>query len=165
MKLRAMWGHLSAQRIGRVSVGSEGGNLHVLRYVDKVSGRCEVCRSLDCTPHVAPSGTPTVSMFNERLQIDLLFLDDIVALHRMDVFSKNSSLYPVRFENPQEAWGAFQGLRFEIFRPPKSIQMGEGGESMHEVQTEYCLGRRALPVSQRMDAGPCTLERRNGLAR
>ena len=104
-------------------------------------------------------------MVNERLQIDLFFLDDIIALRRMDVFSKNSLLSPVRCENTQEAWGAFSNLRFEIFRPPKSIQVDEGGEWMHEVQAEFCPERRTQLLFQRMDAGPCILERGNGVAR
>ena len=46
-------------------------------------------------------------MFNERVQMDLLFLDDLIALHIMDVFSKYSILTRVRSKNPQEVWDAF----------------------------------------------------------
>ena len=41
-------------------------------------------------------------MFNERLQMDLLFLGDIIALRIIDVFSKYPILNQVRPNNPQE---------------------------------------------------------------
>ena len=60
--------------------------------------------------------------------MDLLFLDDLIALHIMDVFSKYSILTRVRSKNPQEVWGAFVSSWIGVFGPPKSLHLDEGGE-------------------------------------
>ena len=44
--------------------------------VDKVLVHCDVCRSFDRAPRVPIAGTP-----NEKLQVDFLFSDDLVASH------------------------------------------------------------------------------------
>ena len=46
----------------------------MVNYVGEV---CDVCRAFGETPHVPIAGVSTVSMFNEKLQVDLLFADDI----------------------------------------------------------------------------------------
>ena len=104
---------------------SDSGNAHRVNYVDEVLGRCEVRRASDKAPHVPISGTPTASMFNEKVQVDLLFLGDIVALRAMDTYTKNSLLLPVQPKHPQEVWGAFCGGWSGIFGPSESIRTGE----------------------------------------
>ena len=47
-------------------------------------------------------------MFNEKLKADLLFLDNIPALHVLGVFSEYSLLVPVRTKNPQEVRDTFR---------------------------------------------------------
>ena len=51
------------------------------------------------------AGTTTASAFNEKVQVDLLSLDDLVVAHAMDVFSKYSLLHPAQPKNPQEVSG------------------------------------------------------------
>ena len=74
--------------------------MHLLTCADEVMAQCEVCRACDKAPHVPADGTSTVAMFNEKLQVDLLSLDDSIALQIAEVFSKCSLLIPVRTENP-----------------------------------------------------------------
>ena len=64
-------------------------------------------------------------MSNEEVQVDLLFLGDIIALHAMDMYTKSSLLPPSQSENPGKVWGAFCGGWSGIFSPPKCIQMDE----------------------------------------
>ena len=45
-------------------------------------------RVFERAPHVPIAGTPAVSMFNERVQVDLPFSGDLSVAHAMDVFSK-----------------------------------------------------------------------------
>ena len=106
-----------------------------------------------------------MSAFNEKLQIDLLFLDDLVALHVMDMFSKYSLLIPVRSKNPQEVWGAFCNSWLSVFGQPKGIQLDEGGEWKNEIWLDLCSDRRVKLQFQGVGAHPWMLERRNGLAR
>ena len=85
MKLHINWGHASATQIKRVLVDTEGDTQSLSRHVDEVVSQCDACKAFEKAPHIPISGMPTVSMFNERLQMDLLFLGDIIALHIMDV--------------------------------------------------------------------------------
>ena len=52
-------------------------------------------------------------MFNEKLQVDFLFLGDTLSLHVMDVFSKYAPLLRVRSEDSRAAWDAFRKGRLE----------------------------------------------------
>ena len=99
-KLHINWGHASATQIKRVLVDAEGGAQSLIQHVDGVASQCDACTALAKAPHIPISGTSTVSMFNERFQMDLLFLEGIIALHIMDVFSKYSILTQVRPKNP-----------------------------------------------------------------
>ena len=95
--------------------------------------RCEVCQASEKAPRAPAVGTSTVALSNEKLQVDLLFLDNIIARDIMDVYSKYSRLIPVRAKNPQEAWGAFRSSWIGIFGLPWSIQLDEGGEWKNEL--------------------------------
>ena len=142
MKLHANWGHASASQLKRILVDSDGGMSHLVAHVDSVLGNCEVCRAFDKAPHLPIAGTSSVSCFNERVQVDLLFLDDIIAAHAMDVFSKYSLLHRVKSKNPQEVWDVFCASWLGTFGPPKCLQMDEGGEWKNEVWADYCSERR-----------------------
>ena len=77
-------------------------------------------------------------MFNERLQMDLLFLGDIITLHIMDVFSKYSMLTRVRSKNPQEVWDAFLSTWARVFGIPKCLHLDEGA-SGRVISGEICV--------------------------
>ena len=142
MKLHVNWGHASATQLKRVLVDSDGGTSHLANYVDDVLGNCDVCTAFDKAPHVPIAGTSAVLMFNEKAQVDLLFLGDPIVAHAMHVISKNSLLRPVQSKNPQEVWGVFCGGRLCTFGPPKCIQMDEGGERQNAICTDFCAERR-----------------------
>ena len=67
---------------------AEGDAQSLIRHVDEVAAQRGACKAFEKAPHIPISGTSAVSMFNERLQVDLFFLDDVVTLRIMDVFSK-----------------------------------------------------------------------------
>ena len=79
MKSHANWGRASAQQIKRIPAYSELDNSHLPQHVDEVLGHCDVRRAFGA------AGTSAISISNEKLQVDLLFLGEIVALHVMDV--------------------------------------------------------------------------------
>ena len=121
------WGHASAQQIKRILVDAEGDNVSLLRHVEEVVNQCDVRKAFDKAPHTPIAGTSTVAMFNKKLQVDLLFLGDLIVLRSMGVFSKYSILAPVRSKNPLEVWDAFDPCWIGIFGPPEAIQMDEWG--------------------------------------
>ena len=128
MKLHINWGHASATQIKRVLVDAEGGTQSLIQHVDEVASQRDTCKAFERAPRIPISGTSTVSMFNERLQMDLLFLEDIVALHFMDVSSKYSIPTRVRPKNPRTVWDAFLSSRVGVFGTAKCLHSDEGGE-------------------------------------
>ena len=135
-------GHESATQLKRVLVDPDGGASHSVNHVDDVLGNCDVCRAFAGAPHVPIAGTSAVSMCNEEVQVDLLFLGDVVVAHAMDVFSKYSLLHPVQSENPQEVRGVFCAGWLPTFGRPKCIRMDEGGEWENEIWADFCAERR-----------------------
>ena len=67
-------------------------------------------------------------MFNEELKVDVLLLDDLVALRVMDVHSKYPLPKPERLGNPQEVWRAFSAAWIGVLGQPKGSPLNEGGE-------------------------------------
>ena len=82
-------------------VGGIAWGLHAFGELGEV--RCAVSKA----PHVPEAGGSNVSMFDEKLQVDLSLLGDTIALRVMDVCSKNSLLIPARTKRPQEVWDTF----------------------------------------------------------
>ena len=97
--------------------------------------------------------------------MDLLVLDDVVALRIMDVFSKYSILTRVRPKSPQEVWDAFLSCWVGVFGNPKSLHLDGGGGRKNDLWRDLCVERRIKLVFQGVGAHPWILERRNGLAR
>ena len=95
-KLRVNWVGASARQLKRVLADSESGNSELANYVDEVPEHGEICQVFDKAPHVPTAGTPAVSMFNEKVQVDLHFWDEIFALRAILMFPKHSLLYPVQ---------------------------------------------------------------------
>ena len=108
-KLDVNGGHASAPQLGRELVNSEG-----IICTDSPA----LTRNWRGVRPVKPSG-------RRHMQVDLLFLDDIIALHVMDVFSRYTLFIPVRAKNPVKVWGAFCNLWIGVFGPPFCIQMEE----------------------------------------
>ena len=102
MKLHINWGRASATQITRVLVDTDGDTQPPIRHAGDVVSQRDTCKASEKAPHIPISGTSSVSMFSDRLQMDLLFLDVIITLRIMDVFSKYSILARVRSKNPQE---------------------------------------------------------------
>ena len=80
---------------------------------------------IDSVPLAPIAGTATVHMFNEKMQVGLLFLGDIVALRVIDVFSKYSLLIPVISNSPKEVRGAPCAAWIGIVGQPQIIQTDE----------------------------------------
>ena len=165
MKLHVSGGHASAKQLERALARSEGVNAHSITCVEDAAGQCELCQAFDKAPHAPVAGTSTVALFNEELQVDLLFLDDITALHILEVHFRYSFLLPVRANNLPEVWDSLCSPWIGGFGPPKCIQMYGGGERKDKSQTELRSERRFQLPFQGAGARPWVLELRNGFAR
>ena len=83
MRLHVNWVRASAQELERVLGNSDGDNMHLLTSVDEAFEQWEVRRSSDKAPHVPIADTSTASRSNEKLQVDLPFLGDAIALRAL----------------------------------------------------------------------------------
>ena len=92
--------------------------MHLVTRVDEVLAQCEIFQAFEKAPHDPAAGTPTVAVFNEKLQADLPLLGDVIALRGMDVFFKYSRLIPVRTKTPRKVWGALCSSRIGVIGPP-----------------------------------------------
>ena len=121
---------------------SGGCNSHLVNYVDEVSGHCEVRLAFDKAPHVPIVGTSTASMLHEKVQVNVPFSDDVIALRAVDMYFENSLLLLAQSANPQEVRDSFRAEWLRIFGPPAGIQMGGGGGRKNEIWTDSRAERR-----------------------
>ena len=105
-RLHLNWGRASARRLTRISVDAKGATEMLLEPAGSVAQQCEVPRALHEDPHWPVAGAPMVSSFYEKVQVGLLFADDVDALRAMGMCSKNSLLVRVRSEGPSEGRGS-----------------------------------------------------------
>ena len=52
-----------------------------LKAVDSVVAGCNVCAALGEAPHPPVAAASLVSAFDEKVQVNLSFLDNLIALH------------------------------------------------------------------------------------
>ena len=93
------------------------------------------------------------------------FLDDIIALHVMDVSPKYSSPILVRAKFLLEVRDASCSSWIGVSGPPRSIRTDEGGEWRDELWSELRSERRIKLLFQGVGARPWILESRRELAR
>ena len=139
--------------------------MHLGNCVGEVLEQREVCRAFAKAPRVPVAGTSTVSTSTGKSQLDLLFLDDSIALRDIDVLPKYSLLIPGRQKTPQEVSGGFPRSRIGVFGRPQSTQMDGGGDWENEVWTDLRSKRSIKNQFQQVGARPWILGRRNRLAR
>ena len=125
--------------------------------VDEVVEHSEVCRSFGGAPHV--------SMCSGKLQVDLPYLDDLIALRAMDVYRKHSPLIAARSRNPQEAWGASRSASVGVFRQPMCVRGDQVGDWKNKIRTDRCSGRSTSTKFEGAGERHWIPECRNGLAR
>ena len=82
------WSHASAYQVLRILVGAEGANKPLLDFADEVVGPCEVRQAFDMAHHVPVAGASSASSFNEKLLVDPLLWDNVIAWNAIDLSSK-----------------------------------------------------------------------------
>ena len=125
-RLHVNWGHASDQQLKRTMAEADCKAGGLVPLVDGVARECEIRRAFDAAPAIPVAGTSQASSLNEKVQVDLLFLGDLIAFHVLGLFSRYSLLVPVRSTNP----GA-------VFGEPRMIQMAEGGEWENDLWVDF----------------------------
>ena len=85
---------------------AEGANKRLLAVMNEVVGQCEVRQAFDTAPHLPLAGTSSAPLFKKELQVDLLFLGNVIDLRAVP-----SPLARVCSQNPPVVWGRYAGPR------------------------------------------------------
>ena len=126
----------------------------LIPLVDDVVRRCEICRASDVALAIPASAASSPSSSNEKVQVDLLFLGDIIVLRVFDLFARYSRLVPARPKTPEEVWDTFRNSRIAVFGKPRIIQMDEGGEWGNDLWVDLRTDRYIKLQYQGVGAHP-----------
>ena len=108
-KLHVNWGRASPQQLKRSMAEADGKASDLILLVGEFVGPLVRRRRFRARrpPRRPPPGAA-----------DLLFLDNLVVLHVIDLFSRYSLLAPVRTRNPGEVWDTFRTSWIAVFGNP-----------------------------------------------
>ena len=106
-----------------------------------------------------------MSALGEKVQVNPLFLGNLVPLRAMDLASRYCMLVLASSENPLEVWGAFAASWITAFGKPVCLQMEGGGEWDNVVCADLCSERNIRLQLPSKGAHPCMSGGRNGLVR
>ena len=159
------WAHASAQQLKRTTAEADWRANWLIPLAGDVVRECDICRAPDVAPAIPVVGTSPVSSFNERVQVDISFLGDLITLRVLDLFSRYPLLVPARSKNPDEVWGTFCFSWIAVFGEPRIVQSDEGGEWKNDIWVDLRADRYIKVQYQGAGAHLWNLGRRNGLAR
>ena len=116
-KLHMACRHSLSQQLKRALVDSIGETMGLVNSVDQVPRRCDFCCAFGKAPQLPIEGASTASSFNEKLEVDLPFLDNAITLRATGMCHQYSlSRYQSALRIPMEAEAAFRSSRiFSIF--------------------------------------------------
>ena len=118
-------------------------SVSLVDFAEEVAGQREARQASKKAPCAPAAGDSPASSLNEKFQVDLPFLGDVVALHAMDVSSKCAPPAPVCSKSPLEGRDALAGSRTSVFGRPPTIQMGAGGEWGYEIWMDFFAERNS----------------------
>ena len=94
----------------------------------------DVCSAFDLAPHLLVAGAASASPLNEKLKVNLPFLDGTLAPSR-DGFARSGF--------PSGVWGAFWASRVAVVSRPGCSQMDEEGQWENGTWADSLTGRQS----------------------
>ena len=130
-KLHLRWWHASKSRMESL-LRAAGLPKSVLNAVGAVTDTCRVCR-LWKRPTSRPQATLRQSVhFNEAIQVDLLFVSNLIVLHIVDECIRWSSARVIKSKTVADILSGLLHGWFAIFGPPGVIVSDREGSLMSE---------------------------------
>ena len=157
--------HSSDRQLTHILVDVDGANKRLLDVTAEVAGQCGVRQAFDKAAHLPLAGTSSAPPLNEKRQVDLLSLSNVIDLRTMDIYPKNSPSVRVCSRHPLVVSGPFAGSRISDSGRPSTIRMYAGGEWGNGIPLDSSTGRNIRLQFQGKGANPWLLGRRNGFAR
>ena len=104
-----------------------GDNERLLDCSGEVVGQRQVCHGFGKAPRSPVTGTSMVPPSHDQVQVDHLFLGDIIAFRGMGPFPKKSVPARARPKITLEVRAAPSALRISAFARHRTLQMDAGG--------------------------------------
>ena len=120
-----------------IMTDADGAGATVLKAVDFAADLCGVCAALEKAPNLPVAGTSLAPSFNAKVQADLLFLGNVIALHAMDLYSKYSLLPMVLPGHPLEVRYVSAASWILVFGELRTVQMDGRGEWGNGTRSEF----------------------------
>ena len=120
-----LW-HCPAQRM-RDILSAAGLPQEIIDHVQAVVDTCTVCRMWSRRGNQPVVALSFTTKFNEGVQLDLLFVDDGIALHIIDLCIKYAQACFITSKEPEAVLPAIVHLWFRVYMPPMFICSDQEG--------------------------------------
>ena len=80
-RIHGSWGRTSSQQLKRILAGAGGKAVRPVPFADEIHRVRDARHAFNLATEIPAAAAPSVASFDARLQVDPLFLDDIVASH------------------------------------------------------------------------------------
>ena len=130
-KLHMRWWHASKQRMHSLLLAAGVSKL-VLDQIEGVTDTCRICRLWKRPTHKSIASTRLSTSFNETVQVDLLFIEDLVILHALDECTRWSSAVTIPSKRTADVLSALISSWFRLFGPPTVLIADHEGALLSE---------------------------------
>jgi hypothetical protein len=132
-KLHIRWWHCSATRM-RTILAQAGMPEKVLACIKDVCDTCRICRSWTRPSSKAMSHLTQAAGFNERVQLDLLFIDTYILVHLCDEATRFSMAEVIKTKEPCDILSGIKKAWVRVFGVPQIfISDSEGALGSEEA--------------------------------
>ena len=132
-KLHIRWWHCSATRMITI-LAQAGLPENVLSKIKDVCDTCRICRSWTRPTSKAMSHLTQASGFNERVQLDLLFIDTYIIVHLCDEATRFSMAEVIKTKEPTDILSGIKKAWVRVFGVPQLfISDSEGALGSEEA--------------------------------
>ena len=130
-KLHMRWWHASKQRMHSL-LAAAGVQKLVLDAIEGVVDTCKICRLWKRPTAKSVASLRLSTAFNETVQIDLLFIEQMIVLHAIDECTRWSAGMALKSKKPADILSGIVFIWFRLFGPPSVLIADHEGALMSE---------------------------------
>ena len=163
-KLHIRFYHPSSQRL-RALLSAAGVDASVLDLVPQITDTCVICRSWNKPGPRSIASSRLPNVFNQEVQVHLLFVKDKIILHAIDVCTRFCAGCVVASKEADELITALHKIWIVVFGPPATI-ISDQEQGIVSDASRAWMSRRDIRFIQHARYQHATMvERHNALLR
>ena len=163
-KLHIRFYHPSSQRM-RALLAAAGVDASVLDLVPQITDTCVICRSWNKPGPRSVASSRLPNVFNQEIQIDLLFVKDKIILHVVDVCTRFCAGCLVSSKDADELLTALHRVWIAVFGPPAAIISDQEQGIMSDAARAWMARRDIRFIQRARYQHAAMVERHNALLR